>query len=229
MSAALPAWHNATVLKRAGLLLVLCGCANVGALQRPNTVGAGKGELALEVSEQALFNRDTVQAYPMAGVAGRYGVTDQLDLGGRVGPSGFELQAKVMLDAHDSPYPLSLAPSAGMTVLDTGGVALRFYNFALPVLLGVPLPRGHQLVLSPRLADALSDISAGSAHGLINVLSVGLSVGVALHVWQLWLIPELGVQAPLLSSADRSDVSGGTTFGGARATAQGNFTVVWGG
>ncbi len=216
-------------MRRLALLLLACGCANVGALQRPNTVGAGNGELALELSEQALFNRDTVQAFPMAGIAGRYGVTDSLDLGGRLGPSGFELQAKGLLDGPEARYPVSLAPSAGVSVLDTGGVALRFYNFALPLLVGVPLPRGHQLVVAPRVADSVSFIGAGSAHGLINVLAAGVSVGVALHVWRLWLIPELGVQTPLLTSADRTDVSGGSAVGGARSTAQGNFTVVWGG
>ena len=156
-------------------------------------------------------------------------MTDSLDLGGRIGPSGFELQAKFLLDDPKSRYPISLAPSAGLTVLDTGGIALRFYNFALPVLIGIPLPKGHQVVIAPRLSDALSQISAGSAGGLINVVSAGCSVGVAFHVWHLWLLPELGIQAPVLSTAQRSDVSGGSTFGGARATAQGSFTVIWGG
>jgi hypothetical protein len=201
----------------------------VSALQRPNTCGQGNGELALELSEQTLFNKDSFTAFPTVGIAGRYGVTDRFDMGGRIGPSGFELQAKVMLDHPQSAYPVSLAPSAGLTVLDTGGVALRFYTFALPLLIGVPLPKGHQLIFAPRLADQLSDISAGTAGGLINVLSAGGSIGVAFHVWHLWLLPELGIQAPVLSTAIRTDVSGGSTFGGARATAQGSFTVIWGG
>ncbi len=217
-------------MRIAGVWLLLgCGCANVAALQRPNTCGAGNGELALELADQVQFNQDTFTSYPMVGLAGRYGVTDRLDVGGRIGPSGFELQAKVMLDEPQSRFPVSLAPSAGISVLDTGGVALRFYNFALPLLIGIPLPRGHQVVLAPRLADSISYISAGSAGGLINTLSAGGSVGVAFHVWRLWLLPEVGVQGPVATTAIRSDVSGGTAVGGARATAQGSFTVIWGG
>jgi hypothetical protein len=217
-------------LRVIGVLLLLgCGCANVAALQRPNTCGAGNGELAVEVAQQALFNKDSFTSYPMVGLAGRYGVTDSFDMGGRIGPSGFELQAKVMLDSPQSRYPISLAPSAGMSVVDTGGVALRFYTFAIPLLIGIPLPRGHQIVIAPRVADSISYISAGTAGGLINVFSGGGSVGVAFHVWRLWLLPEIGLQAPVTSTAIRSDVSGGTALGGARATAQGSLAVIWGG
>ncbi len=213
----------------AAILLLLSGCASVGALQPAHVSGKGKGQLGLELSQQANWNRGSFVSYPMVGVAGRYGVSDRVDLGGRIGPTGLEAQVKVQLSAPGSTGVIfSLAPSVGVAATDAQDVKLRYLNIALPLLIGVPLPRGHQLILCPRVFDTLYNLDSGSLYGTLNTLFLGASIGVGLRVWKLWLIPEFGVAHPMLVSTLRSGGPGGTFAIGATTTFQLNFSVLWG-
>ena len=212
------------------LLLLLCsGCASIGAMQSADTLGQGKMQVALEVSEQASVSRDTLTVYPMFGTAVRIGVFDWLDVGIRVGPSGGELQPKYRFTKRGSPLIISVAPSFGVSILDTNGITLRFYNIGVPVLFGIPIEGGHQLVLSARFNDTIAYESAGSARGLLNLMTGSLSAGFAARVWRFLIMPELAVGLPLWTTSDRYDVEGGVTFGAGRATVQLNMTVMWGG
>lgn len=198
-------------------------------MQTADTLGQGNVQVGLEYSEQANFSRDTLTLYPMFGTSVRVGVFDWLDVGIRVGPSGGELQPKVRFTPRGSPLILSVAPSFAVSILDTNGITLRFYNVAVPVLFGVPIAGGHELVLSARFNDTVAYESAGSARGLINLMTASLSVGFAARVWRLLLMPEIALGAPLWTLSERYDVEGGATFGAGRLTAQLNFTVMYGG
>jgi hypothetical protein len=211
------------------VLFLLSGCASVGALQPAQVSGRGKGQVGLEMSQQATWNRGAFVSYPMVGVSGRYGVSDRVDLGGRVGPTGLEAQVKVQLSAPTSPGVIfSLAPSVGFAATEANEVKLRYLNIALPLLIGVPLPRGHQLLLSPRVFNTLYNLEGGSISGTLNTVSLGASVGVAFRVWKLWLIPEFGVAHPMLVTTVNSSGTGGTFAIGAATTFQLNFSVLWG-
>ncbi len=209
------------------------GCASAGSMQTAHTLGKGKGQLGIELSEQALVTRDSVAAYPMLGVAGRYGVSERIDLGGRIGPSGLELQMKFQLTAPPPSTVASIAPRAAIYAFDPGGVAIRSYNFGLPVLVGIALPREHQLVLGPTVHNMLFSLSAGSAAGIVDTTYVGSTVGIA---WKMpatrtpiRLVTELGALCPVIVYTDRYDGVGGVSWGGSKWTLQANLGFLIGG
>ena len=210
-------------------ILLCSGCASIGAMQSADTLGQGKMQVALELSEQANVSRDTLTLYPMFGTAVRVGLFDWLDIGVRVGPSGGEFQPKYRFTPRGSPLIISVAPSFGVSILDTNGITLRFYNIGVPLLFGIPFAGGHELVLSARFNDQIAYESAGSARGLLNLMTGSLSAGFAARIWRMKVMPEVAVGVPLWTLSDRYDVEGGTTFGAGRITVQLNLTVMWGG
>lgn len=212
------------------LCFFLCsGCASLGAMQSADTLGQGKMQVAVELSEQASVSRDTLTIYPMAGSTVRIGVFDRLDVGIRIGPSGGELQEKFRFTPRGSALIVSIAPAFGVSILDTNGITLRFYNIAVPILFGIPFAGGHELVLSARFNDTIAYESAGSARGLLNLMTGSLSAGFAARVWRLLIMPEVAVGTPLWTTSERYDVEGGAVFGIGRTTLQLNLTVMWGG
>lgn len=217
--------------------LAASGCASVGSMQSARTLGAGSTQVALEMGEQALVSRDQLRAYPVAGIAVRHGVSARVDLGARVGPSAIEALAKVQLTRPDPEargVAVSLAPALGAYAWDPGGVEIRSYNLALPVLLGFPFgpERQHEIVLGPRLHGHAFSLSAGSARGYVDVLSAGATAGI---VWKMpaargvRIATELGALRPVVTVVDRSDGVGGVSFQAERWTLQANLAFLIGG
>jgi hypothetical protein len=224
----LPGWARSTP-GRLWPCLLCAGCASIGALQPAQTLGKNGFQIGLELHEQAIVAPGRFTAYGMAGVSARYGLFDTLDVGIRFGPAAFEAQVKWQLTPREEGRVIvSVAPLAGLDFVDNGGVSLRFYNFALPVLIGIPLPRGHQLILAPRVHDYAYYVGAGNLGGLINNFGVGLAAGVGFHLKRWWLIPELGVLQPVLVTASRMDGPSGAQWRAPSTTLQVNFSVIWG-
>ena len=206
-------------------------------MQSARTLGAGHTQAALEIGEQALVSRDLLRAYPVAGIAVRHGVSSRVDLGARVSASGLEALGKVQLTRPDPEargVAASLAPSVAAYAWDPGGVEIRAYNLGLPVLVGFPFGQGraHELVLGPRAHAHLFSLSAGSARGFVDSVSVGGTVGV---VWKMpaaravRIATEIGALRPVVTVVDRSDGVGGASFRVERWTLQANLAFLIGG
>jgi hypothetical protein len=202
-------------------------------MQTADTLGKNHGQVFVELSEQALVRSDTLTAYPMGAVGGRYGIGERVDLGGRIGPSGIELQLKVQFTPPPPHTVVSLAPRVALWGAEPKGIGLRSYNVALPLLIGIALPKEHQLVLGPTVQNMLFTVSAGSAGMLVDTTYVGSSVGVA---WKMpttkrsvRIVTELGLLYPAVIVGDRSDGIGGVALGGSKWTLQGNLAFLIGG
>lgn len=209
--------------------MVLQSCASATALQTADTLGAGRTQLALESGYQATIGPGSWTSYPTLGIAGRVGVHDRVDLGGRFGPSGLEAQAKVRLTSDAAVPVLSLVPSAGWVVLDREGMVLRSHQLSLSLLAGMPLPREHLWVCGARIQDGWFFASAGSTHASVHALSLGASAGVALKTPVGRILPELGVLAPVAVVSERHDGLGGAVWGGGKWGLQGTVAVLFGG
>ncbi len=182
--------------------LALCaGCVSLSSAQQADTIGEGRLQLGVEPGVS--FGVDTrplaVTPSPAPDLSLRYGAFERLDLGGRLGASGAELQAKLMFTPRWSPFIASLAPSiAGQPRLSsTLAVTGLVVNFALPLLLGVRLGP-HQLVLGPRLHLFGA---TGAAPG--RLFAAGGSFGAVFRVSRaVAVMPEVGVVVPLGAPAD---------------------------
>jgi hypothetical protein len=173
----------------------------------------------------------------------KYGITDNAEIGARLGLSGLSLQGKFSLmrsPTMDTGLDMALAPEIGGVFYGaTGGASSGgggALSFALPLLIGFNMG-GHQFILGPKLADSLiwGGVSSGGAGGstTINVLMGGASVGFALKVGDSFrLLPEVSALYPIVGAASTSvggTSSGGVGFGGQALIFQFGLGLVFGG
>ncbi len=210
------------------LLFSLCGCASVGVLQSPETLGRKNWEVGVELTAQGQVRKDAASVYPLGGISFRYGVADNVDLGARIGPGGLELDSKFMLTPRDSRVIVSLAPSLAGTFWVPSGIAIGTAQASLPMLIGVRLGPRVQLVIAPRLHDSVMFMSAGQAGGTVNTVLAGTALGFVIKVWRLKIIPDVGFLAPIATTTWRSDLRPGTAWGEGRWTVQGNLSFALG-
>lgn len=184
-------------------LIVASGCAPTLA-QTALTNGTGRLQVAPEVGAIVTGFDEPQTVLPSLGVSARYGVTDRLDVGVRLGPGLVEVQSKVLLvdpgARRVDALALSIAPSLAVSFANAAGVGPFYGRLAVPVLLDVPVGR-ERFIFGARLAQV---IAPGDAIGLNQgwELSAGVSVGFALSLGQVvQVVPEVGLDAPLAGRA----------------------------
>jgi hypothetical protein len=124
---------------------------------------------------------------------------------------------------------VAVAPSAAWAGASDQGLSLSAWQFGLPVLVGVKLDRGRELVVAPQLQDELIAGSEGSAGGSLNVLAGGFSVGLVAPVGRWVVAPGAGLLFPAYFSAHRSDAEAGSTLYLGRWSVQAGCSVLFGG
>jgi len=193
----------------AGLGLVAAGCASIGAAQTANTMGKGGLQLGVDAAAESVDVNANAKCggtdprcnltFPRIDVAVRYGVTDQIDLGAKVGSSLVELDSKFQLTSPaNQGFVLSLAPSIGgfVTKPKDATIVSGVMGAKLHLLMGIGLGP-HQLVIGPELVDLLLE-GAGSDNHLHNILMVGTSLGCAFKLTDGFrIMPEIGLLIPL--------------------------------
>ncbi len=187
------------VILLAGAFLA-SGCATFGTMQTASTVGRGHTRVALEPSMWGAATPDGTALVPVVTLSAEHGLSDQVDIGGRVGTSGFELWGKLQLTPPLSPVILSLAPSAGGFALVGSGGGGGILFFQLPVLVGIRVG-GSELVLGPKIHDWMLIGSSGGTNGSGNLVSVGGTLGFALRLGPGFrIMPEIAVLRPVVAS-----------------------------
>lgn len=190
-------------IRRAFLVAWLIGCAPA-TVQMARTSGKGTFELGLEPGVQASYVEEELTAVPTANLAARYGVSDKLDLGARVGTGLYELQLKYMFTdpAATDEMAISIAPAGTLLAGGLPGVGGLYWSGRLPVLFGIPMGDGSELTFGPVGSALLLTAGAGSSRALALVGTVGGQVGYAARVADnLWLVPQLDFGVPVLAAA----------------------------
>jgi len=202
------------------------GCASVSHVQTADTLGEGRFQFAFEpgVGGAALVGGSesgVVSAYyPHVDMSLRYGVTDQVDLGVRLGSSLAELQSKFLLTQPSDPLKaISLAPSVSGAFFGASSdeVAWSYLNVSVPVLLGFKSRGGSELVLGPRVMWTRLAGEVADENAAINIISLGASVGYAIRVTEGFrLMPEVAYSMPVIGevSARRSNSEALSGFAG---------------
>ncbi len=200
------------------VLAALTGCSTYTVVGRAHTVEPGHVELlaAAGASGIAVEHADP-GLYPRFEVGGRYGVSERLALGLRVEDSGGLATARIQI---------LRAPAGrlGLEVLAAPGVAYTYpdkLSVELPILFGLNLRGGHELVVAPRVVETLNFGEANLGRPAQFVF-VGGSVA---FVWQclpsVALVPELGVLANVYSEP------GFASFTAAGPALQLSIGVLW--
>lgn len=206
------------------LWMVLTGCYVASLpLQRADTLQAGQVEAAAEGLGQGGLPIDGPPLLAVK-VAARAGMSDRIDLGGRFGhlrtfagsSSVFgEVQSKFQL-TDDQGVILALAPSleyrhwfgGEATFTRTSGdrVITQVFSYdaqptlglRVPLLIGIPIGRDHQIVLGPGVEVWKLDFEQATP----DVYAAKVSVGVVTQFGPFRLQPEVGLIGPAITRDD---------------------------
>lgn len=209
------------MIRRVGLAVVALalasGCVSAGSVQTADTLGRGNFQFAVEpgVWGAGVVEEDVDGiGLPHVDFAARVGVADSVDIGVRVGSSLLEFQTKFLLtDVNHPGLAISLAPSVGGVFAsseadDVGG----FAHIQLPLLIGLKTSGGSEFVLGPRVTNTTLFATSGGDGGVVNVVSVGSSIGYAARLSRNFrLMPEVAVLVPLAGTLTLNGRSGNAT------------------
>jgi hypothetical protein len=129
---------------------IMMGCrGNLAPFQPARTMPAKGFALGVEGSAIGAASNEGDELEGTFSIAGRYALTDRIEIGARIGTTRPEIMAKFRLDnGKPGSVAFSLAPSIGAFAATATGIrAFNDYG-QLPLLIGIPLGK-HELVLSP--------------------------------------------------------------------------------
>lgn len=176
----------------------LMGCrGNLATFQPARTMPAKGFAVGLEGSGIGAFSDEGNELEGTLSVAGRYAITDRIEIGARVGASRPEIMAKFRLDqGKPGSTAISFAPSVGAFVATATGIfGVNSYG-QLPLLVGIPVGR-HEFVFSGALHLAHAVNVDTKVWGF--ALSPGASLGfVAQRTPWLAIVPNLALAMTLL-------------------------------
>jgi hypothetical protein len=191
------------LITRVVFALALTGCYSFTVAGRARTVDRGHLELfaAPGLSGIAVAHADT-DINARITVGARYGATESLDLSASAGDSGASIATRVQLvRAPRDRIAFELLVAPGLQYTLTNKLA-----FELPVVAGLALPNGDELVLAPRFVEQLE---LGLGHP-VQFVFAGASIG---YAWQLRahvaVMPELGVLGNIYSTPGYASFTAG--------------------
>ncbi len=177
------------------------GCATVGTVQTARPIERGTMQVGLEPGLWRVQDRGWV---PTANVSARYGVARRWDVGARFGAGGLGVSTKIALtDPRDERVVVSLAPMVGGFGMGVVGLRSRSMHAQVPLVVGVGMRGGHELVLAPKLTAWMLTGQAGIRRSRSTVFGAGGTMGLSLRVSPgVRILPEIGMVQPIVGRAD---------------------------
>ena len=147
------------------------GCATLGSIQRANTIGKGNWQGGIEPGVKGTSTDGQVHVGADMTASIRAGVSDRVDLGGRIGQSFYDIHMKYQFTETDSSGPIvSIAPSFSILGLPWDGGVILWGQVNLPVLIGVPVGQS-QIIFGPRLMDSFFGGAIAGVFGIALVVA----------------------------------------------------------
>lgn len=206
--------------------LTVC-CVTPASYTSASAIGKGNINVAVEPAVLGVAAPGTNLWAPMGNLSARFGVTERLELGGRMGGTALELLSKYQFTNPANPrLAVSIAPSLGGLALGAGTASVGSFGLQVPLLIGLKTGGGSEFFVGPRLLDwlLLGGLGVGTS-AAVNVLNVGTSVGYFARVADFFaIVPEINVLYPLLGGAFAR--AGGASTGGNRLLGGGVFFQV---
>lgn len=210
------------------IALHLAGAALVTGCPSMTTMGTAR---TLDVGETQFFIAPEYSRFSMGGqplseptveLGGRYGITDEIEVGARVWLPGYAIDTKIALlrsESEETGWDLSIAPAVSYLGSMSGtaegsGYELHVTTLYLPLLIGYNLGGGNSVVIGPRIADQIWT-TEDQEDTTANLLYVGSSLS---FVWKVTdgirIAPEVALAAPIVESVPGfgTDVGVGATL-----------------
>lgn len=165
----------------------LCGCASLSTLDRARTLQKGQVRVTPAVAAAQTLSSGGSGVTPRFEVGLGYGAEDDVEVFGKLWGSGLSGGTKMQLvrsDSANSGVDVAVAPSVGWHFSDK-------LTFDLPLLAGINLGGGHQLVLSLRPAYA-AWLDPGGIGRPVSYVFLGGSLGTWTRITEsLAFLPEI--------------------------------------
>jgi hypothetical protein len=202
------------MLKQLGALalaIVSTGCASFSTHLTPRPTSQGKTEIDAHVDVLAFTDDDGTRAVlPNVEMSIRYGLSDTVDIGGKLNAAGVEMNSRVALVLSDG-FDLGVVPGAG--VLAASGTAghpqVVLLTFGMPLLAGVRVTPTTTLLLGAKFSVHIAtgkpeNNDVGFASSGEVVLYPGGVIGLELMLTDNFaLFPEINFLFPYLIDFDK--------------------------
>jgi hypothetical protein len=208
-------------------LVLLAGCPSLSTMQTPSTVPKNQVRFGFGLEGVGYSETSGSVTAPQMELSARYGVTDEIDVGGKLYFLGAEVGAKYQ--AVRGQVDVAIAPalsyiSISATASDGSDSKFSVAYLHLPILIGLNVNDRLTLGFGPKLMYVLASGSASSGMEASSVTSDGIMTGgygqIAFRVGDaFWLAPEINVYKPFTENAKGVVYQGGLMFlfGGAPA------------
>lgn len=182
------------------------GCASISNVQTADTLGKGNFQVGIEPGVWGVAAPQGSTFIPHVDGSVRFGVSEGVDLGVRAGFSLIEFQSKFLFTKPgDQHLAISLAPTIGGFVGGGGNSSAAWLNLGVPLLVGIKLAGGSELVIGPRLQNLIiwSSSSTSTSATALYGLALGSSVGFAWRISDNFgLMPEVSAVYPVVGAAN---------------------------
>jgi hypothetical protein len=207
----------------AGCALLAAGCASYSTFQTPRVVPSGLTREAVGVSIIRFQTDDgTRYTVPVLETGGRYGVSDRVDIGAKLGYSLLQFisaEAGLKVQVLQGAFDLAVAPAVsyvtfGSSTADDSVPASRATFFHLHVAAPMGLNLGDALTLGFGPKYAYSSMSGsfdqGNTTGLVNGSFVGGFFSLPIRIGNgVYLAPEINFLRPMDNLNGYTQVQGG--------------------
>lgn len=197
-----------------GFVVLLPACPSLSTLQTPSTVPEGEVRFALGLEAVGASGEDvggssTSFVAPQFEFAVRYGVTDNIDLGGKIFAIGGELGMKYQFlegsfDGAVAPSLSFISFSSSTTAVDgtTADESVSILYMHLPFLFGANVSDTITVGFGPKFMYVLAfgdvEVSGEGASATMQGLMGGLYLGLPIQVGDaFWIAPEINVYTQL--------------------------------
>jgi len=215
-------------------LVLLTGCPSFSTMGTARTLPKGKSQFFIAPGGMVLKDFQTDNAglsesfgLPTVEFGGRYGVTDHVEVGGKVFPIGAELNAKFALIRPETPAGLNLSvgPAASVYAFPSDQDTFTLAWFHLPLLVGFNVG-GSELVIAPRISDLMVTGGGDSS----NTVFAGGSLGFAWKVADGFrILPEIAFTTPIYYAVEAGGTAVADTIDPRGAMVQFNVGFLMGG
>ena len=196
---------------------IFSSCVSVSSLQTARTtekgeIGWGVSASAVSFDDQGVLDTlgsDQDVYLPLSEVSVRYGVTDKLDVGLKLGVIGLTtLDAKYMLVGdHESPFALSAGASFGFVTVSSGDLRTGIYDIAVPVYASYHPAEWLAVYATPRY-----NLRLFQGTETVPVSFLGTSAGVRIGK-RFGVVAEYSYMANLSGGAAHQQYSAGIVLG----------------
>jgi hypothetical protein len=195
-------------MKRLAILgaMFLGGCASFSTMSTARTVARDSTQVwiapefvGMTIDTGGTAGMETISV-PQFELGFRRGITDGVELGGKLWLLGAAFESKFQLvrsETENSGIDIALAPSIGWLGFNNGsGDGFNVITGYLNLPIGLNVPGGSQFVLTPKGIYQRYIAKGSGSTGSVDIFFVGGSAGFAWKLGTMYVLPEISVMKP---------------------------------